>query len=85
MKEDKEDLIAKCPRHKGVMTNYSQVCNCGGLDEKEIEHAELKCGIVQALAERERILGIIEPYKNHSSHNPNDTCLEEIIKEIENV
>ena len=51
--------------------------------KEEIEHAELRGGIIQALAERQRILGIIESYKSHSSHNPEDKCLEEIVREIE--
>lgn len=50
--------------------------------ENQIDQAKLSGGITQALAERERIFGIIEPYLKHSSHNPYDKCLDEIIKEI---
>ncbi len=53
--------------------------------EERLEHAELHGGIVQALAERERCLAIIEQYLKHSTHNPEDTCLENIIQEIKNV
>lgn len=31
-KEEREELIEKCPRHKGIMTNYSQPCTCGGIE-----------------------------------------------------
>ena len=51
----------------------------------EFEQAELRAGIVQALAERERVIGIIEQYNGHSSHNPYDKCLDEVLKEIQKV
>lgn len=50
-----------------------------------IDHLRLEYGIVQALAERERVLGIIESYEKHSTHNPEDKCLEQIINEIKNI
>ena len=50
-----------------------------------VEKEALGSGITQALAERQRCIGIIEAYLKHSSHNPYDTCLENIIKEIKNV
>src|SRR5690348_4515671 len=31
---------------------------------------------------REKVEGIIESYINHSSHNPNDRCLHEILSEV---
>ncbi len=37
------------------------------------------------LAERERCIEIVKQYLKHSSHNTNDTCLENIIQEIESI
>lgn len=34
---------------------------------------------------KEKCIEIVKQYLNHSSHNPYDTCLEEIIKEIKNI
>lgn len=38
--------------------------------------------VLSKIALQKRVLGIIESYKNHSSHNPEDKCLEDIFDEI---
>lgn len=70
-------LIQSC---KGK-DNCLEYCPC----DCHKKQSELYGGIVQALAERERCLTIIEQYLKHSTHNPEDTCLENIIQEIKNV
>ena len=76
-----KNLYAECekiqsPRRAGKKT--ATIFNVGKFVENALNAIEKQTRD----EERERILGIIESYSKHSSHNPYDRCLIEIMEEI---